>query len=71
MERHIPPLIPFSTIVTYQYQLKGKILLWSFLKVLAMLIQELKESFAGSSLYILKHIFLKFPDTSPNNIISL
>ena len=33
----------FLPLITYLYQLKDPILLWSFLKLLAMLILELKE----------------------------
>ena len=39
----IPPLIPFIPLITYRYQLKDLILLWSCLKLIVMLIQKLKE----------------------------
>ena len=47
------PFIPFSIIITvllmsiinYRYQLKDLILLWYFLKLLVILVNELKEIF--------------------------
>ena len=61
----------FLPLITHQYQLKDLILLQSFSKQLAMLIQELKHFFAGTSSYISRRIFFKFSNTSSNNKASL
>ena len=41
-----------------------------FFKVACYAIPGAERSFAGPSLYILRHIFLKFSNTSANNNVS-
>ena len=61
----------FLPLVTYQYQLKDLILLLVFFKAVFHANPEAERHFAGSSLYILRHIFLKFSNTPANSNVSL
>ena len=61
IERHIPPLVPFSTINSISISIERS----TFNLVI------FKAFLPCSNLYILEHIFLKFSNTSANNNVSL
>ena len=60
----------FLPLAAYQYQLIDLILLWSFLRMLAMLIQKRKEKEKYEGL-IFQYIFLRMLNTSASNNVSL
>ena len=55
---HIPPLIPFLPLITYQYQLLILILFLSFLRIIVILIGA-EKMLAGSGSYISMHLLRK------------
>ena len=59
-EWHIPPLIPFSTINNISMSVKRSRFTLVFFKVACHANPGAERNFAGSSLYILIHIFLIF-----------
>ena len=64
MEWHIPPLIPFSTINNRSTSIKRSNMTLVFYKAACHADPGAGRNFAGSSLYISRHIFLKFSNTS-------
>ena len=72
IEWHIPPLIPFSIINDISITIKISNFTLDFFKAACHHANPGAEiNFAGSSLYILTDIFLKFSNTSANNNVSL
>ena len=70
VHQNIPPLIPFSATNNISIQVKRSNFTLIFLKVFRHANPGTEKNFAGSSLYISSHIFLKFSNTSANNQVS-
>ena len=69
--QHIHPLVAFSTIFfTIFISVKRSNFTLVFLKAVYHANAEDERQFAGSSSYILIHLFLKFSNTSANNNVS-
>ena len=68
---HIPPLISFSTINNISISVKRSNFFIVFFKATCHTNQGTERNFAGSSSYILRHIFRNFSNASANNNASL
>ena len=71
IEQHIPPCIPFSINKNISISVKRSNFTSFFLKATSHGNPGTGRNFAGSNLYILRHIFLKFSNTTANNNILL
>ena len=70
-ELHIPPLLHFSTINNISMSVERSNFILVFFKAAYHANPGAETNFAGSSSYILIHIFLKFSKTSANNNVLL
>ena len=67
IERHIPPLVPFSTIYKISVLVKRSNFTLVFLQTTCHANLEAERNFRESNSYISRHIFLRFSNTSANN----
>ena len=67
----IPPLIPFSTVISISVSVNNSNFTLVFLRQACNANLGADKKWAGSSLYILIHLSLKFSNTSASNNVSL